>query len=126
MSAAPAEVATRFLTCFYSGRMDEARAMLAEDFVFQAPLAEDGSAEDYFAGGESKVALVDDFRVLRQWEDGPDVATLYEIDVRTEEGSESMPMFEWHRVRDGAIESTAMVFDTVAPAANLIRTALRH
>jgi len=35
-------------------------------------------------------------------------------------------MHEWHHVRDGSIDSTVMVFDTVAPAAELIRAELVH
>lgn len=122
----PSEVVTRFLTHFYAGRLDEARAMLTPNFSFQAPLADGGSREDYFAGADKKVGLIEGFRVVRQWEDGSDVATLYEIDVETDAGSAAMRMFEWHRVRGHSIESTVMVFDTVAAAADLLRIELRH
>jgi hypothetical protein len=87
---------------------------------------DEGSQEVFFAGAEEKSALVRGFRVLRQWEDADDVSTLYEIDVETKAGAASMLMFEWHHVRDSSIDSTVMVFDTIAPAAELIRTELMH
>jgi hypothetical protein len=122
----PSEIVTRFLSSYHGGRIADARAMLTEDFSFRAPLVGDGSQEVFFAGAEEKSALVRGFRVLRQWEDADDVSTLYEIDVETEAGAASMLMHEWHHVRDGSIDSTVMVFDTVAPAAELIRAELVH
>jgi hypothetical protein len=122
----PSEIVTRFLSSYHGGRIADARAMLTEDFWFRAPLVGDGSQEVFFAGAEEKSALVRGFRVLRQWEDADDVSTLYEIDVETEAGAASMLMHEWHHVRDGSIDSTVMVFDTVAPAAELIRAELMH
>jgi hypothetical protein len=106
--------------------MAEARAMLTDDFSFRAPLVDEGSQASFFASGDEKSALVRGFRVLRQWEDGDDVSTLYELDVETKAGAASMLMYEWHHVRDGSIDSTVMVFDTVAPAAELIRNELVH
>jgi hypothetical protein len=122
----PSEVVTRFLSSYHGGRIADARAMLTKDFSFRAPLVDEGSREVFFAGAEEKSALVRAFRVLRQWEDADDVSTLYEIDVETKAGAASMLMHEWHHVRDGSIDSTVMVFDTVAPAAELIRAELMH
>jgi hypothetical protein len=120
----PSEIVTRFLSSYHSGRIADARAMLTEDLSFRAPLVDEGSQEAFFAGAEEKSALVRGFRVLRQWEDADDVSTLYEIDVETKAGAASMLMHEWHHIRDGSIDSTVMVFDTVAPAAELIRAEL--
>jgi predicted SnoaL-like aldol condensation-catalyzing enzyme len=122
----PSEIVTRFLSSYHGGRMAEARAMLTDDFSFRAPLVDEGSQALFFASGDEKSALVRGFRVLRQWEDGDDVSTLYELDVETNAGAASMLMYEWHHVRDGSIDSTVMVFDTVAPAAELIRNELMH
>jgi hypothetical protein len=122
----PSEIVSRFLSSYHGGRIADARAMLTDDFSFRAPLVDEGSQEVFFASAEEKSALVRGFRVLRQWEDADDVSTLYEIDVETEAGAASMLMHEWHHVRDGFIDSTVMVFDTVAPAAELIRAELTH
>jgi hypothetical protein len=122
----PSEIVTRFLSSYHGGRIGDARAMLTEDFSFRAPLVDEGSQEVFFAGAEEKSALVRGFRVLRQWEDGDDVSTLYEIDIETKAGAASMLIHEWHHIRDGSIDSTVMVFDTVAPAAELIRAELMH
>jgi hypothetical protein len=117
---------TRFLSAFHGGRTADARALVADDFSFRAPLVDEGSKEIFFAGADEKSALVRGFRVLRQWEDGGDVSTVYEIDVVTAAGAATMPMYEWHHVRGDLIDSTVMVFDTVAPAAELIREELMH
>jgi predicted SnoaL-like aldol condensation-catalyzing enzyme len=122
----PSEIVTRFLSSYHGGRIADARAMITEDFSFRAPLVDEGSQEVFFAGAEEKSALVRNFRVLRQWADGDDVSTLYEIEVETEAGAASMPMHEWHHIRDGFIDSTVMVFDTVSRAAELIRAELMH
>jgi hypothetical protein len=122
----PSEIVTRFLSSYHGGRIADARAMITEDFSFRAPLVDEGSQEVFFAGAEEKSALVRDFRVLRQWEDGDDISTLYEIEIETEAGAASMLMHEWHHIRDGSIDSTVMVFDTVSRAAELIRAELMH
>jgi predicted SnoaL-like aldol condensation-catalyzing enzyme len=122
----PSEIVTRFLSSYHGGRIADARAMITEDFSFRAPLVDEGSQEVFFAGAEEKSALVRDFRVLRQWEDGDDISTLYEIEVETEAGAASMLMHEWHHIRDRSIDSTVMVFDTVSRAAELIRAELMH
>src|SRR5262245_20912205 len=90
----PSEVVTRFLSSFHSGEIADARALLTDDFSFRAPLVDDGSREDFFAGAEAKSAMVRGSRILRQWEDDDDDSTLYEIDVETKAGAASMLMYE--------------------------------
>jgi hypothetical protein len=62
--------------------------------------------------------------LLRSWAEGPEVSTVYEIDVRTAQGAASMRLHEWHTVRDAHLVSTVMTFDTSAPAALLMHEAL--
>ena len=59
--------------------------------------------EAFFAAAEGKDRLVRCFRMLRQWEDGEDVCSLYELDVETPAGAASLVMSEWHTVRDGRL-----------------------
>ena len=76
--------------------------MVADDFRFRAPLVEaNGTKETFFAGSDSKTHLVEAVRVVRQWSDGADVSTVYELDVKTSAGAATMVMHEWHTVACG-------------------------
>jgi ketosteroid isomerase-like protein len=120
-----AAIVNEFLASFLSGDIDRAQSMVRDDFTFRAPLIEDAATKEaFFAGSQRKASHVRDFRIVRQWEDGAEVSTVYEIDVDTSAGAASMLMHEWHTVRDGQLASTIMSFDTGAPAAQLLRDAL--
>ncbi|MEW2624746.1 nuclear transport factor 2 family protein [Streptomyces sp. NPDC048106] len=122
----PATVVADFLAAFFSGDIARARTAVSEDFSFRAPLMTTGGTEaEFFAGAERKTELIQDFRILRLWEDGDEVSCVYEIDVRTPAGHASMLLHEWHVVREGRVAETTMIFDTQAQAAHLIHDALR-
>jgi len=78
----------------------------------------------FFAGSDRKAGYIGGFKILRQWEDGDEVSTLYEIDIRTREGAASLLMHEWHTLAGGQIASSLMLFDTAAPAVRLLHAAL--
>jgi ketosteroid isomerase-like protein len=125
----PSEVSTAFLTRFFTGDIARAASMVSPDFSFRAPLqdAPAGKAA-YFGGAEKKSRFVKGFRILRQWEDGPEVSTLYEIRIETPEGKASLVISDWHTIREGQVASIVMVFDSAARAAHLLGAALstRH
>lgn len=123
----PSQVVTSFLEAFMSGKVDMASAMVRDDFSFRAPLLDrEGDKRAYFAGAGEKAGFIDAFRILHQWEDGDNVSTLYEIDIRTSGGSATMAISEWHTVKAGQIASTLMVFNGSAKAVQLLGNALDH
>lgn len=123
--SSPAAIVTSCLTAYLSGEIAKAQSLVRDDFSFRAPLMETGATKDvYFAGSDQKTQYIQDFRILRQWQDADEVATVYEIDVQTPAGAASMLMHEWHTVRAGKIASTVMIFDTAARAAQLLHDAL--
>lgn len=125
MPATPAKLVSAFLAAFLSGDIDRARAMVSDDFSFRAPLHRGhGDKAACFAGAERKTRFIRGFRILRQWEDGDEGCTVYELDIQTPEGAAPMAMSEWHTVRAGRVASTYMVFDSAARAAGLLRNAL--
>ena len=125
MSTTPSELVTSFLQAFMSGDVEKASSMVSKDFSFRAPMHQgEGGKAAYFAGAERKTRFIDAFRILRQWQDGDDVCTVYELDVRTPEGSATMAMSEWHTIQAGYVRSTYMVFDSAAGATTLLRNAL--
>jgi len=120
------EVVTAYLTAYLSGDIPTARSMIKDDFSFRAPLLESTASKDvFFAGAERKASYIRSFSILRQWEDGNEVSTLYRLEVSTSSGSASMLMHEWHTTSSGQIASTVMLFDSAAPAARLLQEALK-
>jgi predicted SnoaL-like aldol condensation-catalyzing enzyme len=114
-----------FLHSFFSGDITAARSLVRDDFTFVAPLVEaDGTKEEFFAGADDKMRFVEGVRVVRQWQDGDDVSTIYEINVRTPDGRGKMLLHEWHAIVEGKLASSLMIFDTSAPAAELLHHAL--
>src|SRR5690242_9220849 len=125
MPATPSALVSAFLHAFMSGDIERASAMVSENFSFRAPLHEGlGDKAVYFAGAERKTRFIRALRILRQWADGEEVSTVYELDIQTPEGAATMSMSEWHTVREGRIAATYMVFDSAAKAAALLRNAL--
>jgi hypothetical protein len=123
----PKQIVTGFLEAFMSGKIEQASAMVREDFSFNAPLLErTGDKNAYFAGAGKETRFIDAFRILHQWADGDDVSTLYELDIRTPEGAATMAVSEWHTVKSGQVASTFMVFNSTAEAARLLGNALGH
>jgi hypothetical protein len=118
-------VVQSFLHAFLSGDTIGARSMVRDDFSFRAPLVDTGGTkDDFFVAADAKTRSIGGFHVLRQWHDGNDVSTVYEIDVRTLAGAATMLLHEWHTVTHGQLASSIMIFDTSAPAAQLLHDAL--
>lgn len=120
-----AEIVASFLKAFMSGDIDRASQMVSEDFSFRASLQDGaGNKAAYFAGARDKARFLEAFRILHQWEDGDEVSTIYELDIHTKEGAATVPMSEWHKVRNGKIASTFMIFNGNAKGVHLMRDAL--
>jgi len=121
----PSEIVADFLSSFMTGDVARARELIDPEFTFRAPLhSGTGDARAYFGGAQEKARFIEAFRILRQWEDSGEVSTIYEIDIRTDEGAATLPMSEWHSVRDGKIQSTMLIFNASAPAVQLMANAL--
>ena len=46
------------------------------------------------------------------WVDGDEVSSTYEVAIETPVGAGAVLMSEWHTVRNGALASGRVVFDT--------------
>jgi predicted SnoaL-like aldol condensation-catalyzing enzyme len=107
-------VVNAYLTAFTAGEFEAARAVVAEDFSFQGPFITTTSREEYFAGAAGLRAIVRGHRMLRQWEDGDEVCSVYELQLKTPAAAGAVLMAEWHTVRAGQLASSRLVFDTAA------------
>lgn len=110
----PARTASRYLQAFYSGDFDRACAVVADDFSFEGPFLQVQGKDAFFAGAEGLRRIVRGHRLLRQWEDGSDVCSVYEAQIVTPVGNGPVLMSEWHTVGDGLLTSGRVVFDTAA------------
>lgn len=55
-----------------------------------------------------------DRRCVRQWHQGDDVSTLFEVSIETPLAAGTLLMSEWSTVRDGKVAAASVVFDTAA------------
>jgi hypothetical protein len=102
---------TEYLTAFYTGDFDRARAAVAEDFSFQGPFLQVQSRDAFFAGAQGLQPIVRGHRLLRQWVDGAEACSIYDVTLETPKGTGSVPMSEWHTVRGGQLAAARVLFD---------------
>ena len=108
---------TAYLEAFSSGDIDTAREYIADDFTFQGPVLQAEGKDVFFEGAISLLPVVNGYKMLRQFEDGEDVCSIYEFNIKTPIKAGSVLMTEWSQIRDGKIASSKLVFDTAAMTA---------
>jgi ketosteroid isomerase-like protein len=106
-----------YLDRFTAGDLAGAGDLLAEDFSFRGPMLESEGRDAFLEGASGLGPVVRGNQMLRQWEDGEEVCSVYEFRVETPAGAGSIPMTEWVRVRDGKLVSARLIFDTAQMAA---------
>lgn len=112
------ELVAEYLGALASGDVQGARSLVTDDFSFRGPMGFRTDGRDaFFAAARAKYEHVRDLRILRQWEDGDDVCSVYELDVATPRAKASLLMTEWNSIRDGRVASALLVFDTSTMAA---------
>ena len=104
----------RYLGAFYLGDFDTARLVLADDFSFCGPFIETTGRESFLTSAEGLRRIVMGHRLLRQWEDGSEVSSVYEVRIETPAGAGAVTMSEWHVARDDKLASGLVLFDTAA------------
>jgi ketosteroid isomerase-like protein len=112
--ASAAQVVNEYLAAFWSGDFDKARSLVADDFSFRGPLAQADNKETFFASAAPLAPIVRGYRLVRQWEEGDDVCTVYECKLETPVGTGSVPISEWNTVRSGRVAAARLMFDTAA------------
>ena len=108
------DVVNNYLTSFYVGDFDEARAVVSDDFVFVGPFLQVQSKELFFEGAEGLRGIVRGHRLLKQWSDSNNVSSIYDVDFETPAGAGSIVMSEWHVLRDDELVSGRVIFDSAA------------
>jgi predicted SnoaL-like aldol condensation-catalyzing enzyme len=110
----PGAVVVGYLDAFTNGDVEAARAFVADDFSFHGPMLQVEGKDAFFDGAGGLAPMLRGYRLLRQWEDGDDVCSVYELNVESPAGRGSVVMSEWNTVRNGQLTSARLLFDTPA------------
>lgn len=110
----PCTVVNLYLEAFYAGKLADARALVADDYHFKGPFVEATNREAYFASAARLGPIVKGHRLLRQWADGDEVCSIYDVALETPSGKGTVTMSEWHRTARGKLASGRVILDTAA------------
>lgn len=108
------DVVNGYLDAFTTGDYDKARSYVAEDFSFVGPIAQYGTRDAFFTGAAGLLPVLRGHQLLRQWEDGVEVCSVFQLNLESTVGMGSVLTSEWNTVHDGKVTSSRLVFDTAA------------
>lgn len=89
-------------------------ALVTEDFSLQGPMQVATGRSALRNIVEHVATNARGHQVLRQWQDGNDVCTIYRFSVQTGGEATCLLVSEWNTVRSGHVASSLMVFDTAS------------
>lgn len=107
----PTEVVNDYLAAFYSGDYGRARILVADEFSFRGPFVEVAGKDAFFASAAGLQPILRGHRLLRQWADGANVSSLYEVSITGHANSAIVPMSEWHTVEGNQLTRALVLFD---------------
>jgi predicted SnoaL-like aldol condensation-catalyzing enzyme len=108
----PATVVTDYLSAFYTGDFERARVLVTDDFSFRGPFVQVTGQEAFFASAAGLRPIVRGHRLVRQWRDGPEVCSIYDVEFETPVATGTVRMSEWHTVRGARIATASVLFDS--------------
>lgn len=107
-----AQLVRRYLEAFTAGDWTVVEGLLTEDFRLVGPDSTIEGRAALLAAGEQLLPMMRGHRMLRQWEDGDEVCSVYEFLMESPAATVTSYMTEWNTVRDGRIASGRLLFDT--------------
>lgn len=88
------------------------RELLADGMTFRGPLMQAGSADEYVAMSEKFLQFHKGTKMLKQFENGDDVCSIYEMTLNTPAGGTLIvPIADWIRVSTGRIVEQTIYYD---------------
>jgi predicted SnoaL-like aldol condensation-catalyzing enzyme len=103
-----------YLDAFYSGEFDRAASVLADSFAFEGPFVKVAGRDAFLRSAEGLKKIVRGHRLLRQWVDGDDVISVFELQLETPQNKGAVTMSEWHTAEEGKLVRGFAVFDSAA------------
>ena len=115
MANAAQLVVSQYLAAASSGDVDRALSLVGEEFSLQTP-AQQSAGEEGREELRAHLGHVGPFarghRLIRQWVDGDEVCSIYELRVEPPGAPVALTISQWDRVRRGKVQSSVMIFDT--------------
>jgi ketosteroid isomerase-like protein len=112
-----AAVFRNYLDAFTSGDIDRAIGFITDDFSFAGPILQSEGKAAFVEGSQAAQAMANGYTMLRQFESGDEVVSIYEFELGPPATPGTVLMTEWNTVRDGKLASARLVFDTAQFAA---------
>jgi ketosteroid isomerase-like protein/uncharacterized protein YndB with AHSA1/START domain len=108
----PLDVVRRFYEATSARRSEELAGLVSEDMTFDGPLMHARGALEYLAMNKQLLGFHRETTMLRQFEAGDDVCSIYELRMATPAGGElTLTMADWIEVADGKVASQRIYFD---------------
>jgi ketosteroid isomerase-like protein len=106
------DVVNRFYEVTNARGAQDLPPLVSDDVTFVGPLMQAAGAGEYVAMNEQLLGFHAGTRMLHQFEDGRDVCSIYELDMRTPSGeSLTLTIADWIRVEGGKVASQRIYFD---------------
>lgn len=111
----PLKIALTFLDIFYhEDNIELLRELLHYDLVFEGPMYEFTSADDYLESLKQDPPVGMDYRILKSFADDTGVCLFYEFSKNEGGHVIRTPMAQWFEIEQGKIRRIRLVFDTAA------------
>ena len=85
--------------------------VLSEDVTFTGPMVQWTGKAQFLEGFSQMKDGIGDIRMLKQFEDGDEVCSVYEMDLNTPKGPVTANAAEWVKVSNGRVISAKLHFD---------------
>ena len=82
-----------------------------------SPILQSEGRAAFIEGSKTAQAIAAGYKMLRQFEDGDEVVSIYEFELGPPATPGRVLITEWNTVRDGKLASARVVFDTAQFAA---------
>jgi SnoaL-like domain len=107
--AGAAETSDEYFSAWAKHDLDRVRGMLHDDLSFRGPIDRFENADDYMLALERLDPVFKGMEKVRVFVNGDDVLTVYDFIADPPIGT--VPIAEWHQVRNGKIASIRLFFD---------------
>jgi ketosteroid isomerase-like protein len=106
------ETVNRFYDTTENKKGNGLETMLAKDMTFVGPLMKTTGAEEYIKSTKQFLQMHRATRMLKQFENGNDVCSIYEMDVATPDGGTiTLELTDWIQVTNGKVAKQKIYYD---------------
>jgi hypothetical protein len=108
MAHGAANVATTYFEAWKADDFDTMRSLVADDVIFERPLATLVGADGYMKGIRALSRLISEIVIQKVFVEGQDVLTWYEMHTRV---VSPVAVANWVHVEEGKIDTLRVAFD---------------